>query len=812
MRTRQLAVPIMLVGGAFIAAPAMGQWVNLQNQTASRMVSDAAVGISDTQEKDYAWGDLNNNGWIDLVVMRKQPFTSSGRRTNVLFMNENGVLVDRTQQYATATDVAGDQGFLTPTNDRDSVVVDLDNDGWRDVVTATTLSDAQPKVISHPRIYMNLGSQAGQWQGLRFENSRFPQLAGNANNGFPHAPRFCSVAAGDLTNNGYADLYFGDYDSGPSGQTLDFNNRLLINGGPGNPAVFTDQTTARLTFDMYNSAFGAASVIIDMNNNGFNDVVKQTSLTPPQHVAITYNNPANPGFFNAYSIVYNSAPYFVSAGDLNNNGRIDLVITDDGTDRYMLNQGNNASGHATFTSFTLPEYQTPGQNAFGSNSVIADLDKDGFADIMIADVDVDESGCNRHANIYRNNGNPPNVTFTRDWATIPLADMRGTFDFAVFDLTGNGWLDMVVGRCTGTNVWINIPPVNASFDYPQGRPTLVDPDETNEVHVEITAVGGAISSATFYVSVNGSAFTGSPLAHAGGSNYVGTLPAVACGSSLRYYVEVDMSGTIFKDPSNAPTDFYSALAAVEIETGYTNNFDGSVAGWTVWNHPSLSGGAWQQAVPLAVISGGRLASPDGDNSPNAFGQAFITQNCLPGQTAGQCDLDWGPTILTSPVIDLEGTNGIITYDRWVFCSTAANPATADFLYTEVSNNDGKTWAPVHFAGDTDGEWQTVSFLVSDYVTPTSTVRVRFVIEDALNNSITNALVDNFIVQQCVCGTTACTGDLNDSGAVDVQDLLILLGAWGPCGKGGCPADLNNSGTVDVQDLLILLGAWGPCGE
>lgn len=57
-----------------------------------------------------------------------------------------------------------------------------------------------------------------------------------------------------------------------------------------------------------------------------------------------------------------------------------------------------------------------------------------------------------------------------------------------------------------------------------------------------------------------------------------------------------------------------------------------------------------------------------------------------------------------------------------------------------------------------------------------------------------------------CGD--CVGDLNQSGAVDVQDLLILLGAWGPCP--GCCADLNNSGTVDVQDLLILLGAWGLC--
>ncbi|HRP64081.1 MAG TPA: hypothetical protein PK400_12350, partial [Phycisphaerales bacterium] len=54
----------------------------------------------------------------------------------------------------------------------------------------------------------------------------------------------------------------------------------------------------------------------------------------------------------------------------------------------------------------------------------------------------------------------------------------------------------------------------------------------------------------------------------------------------------------------------------------------------------------------------------------------------------------------------------------------------------------------------------------------------------------------------------CAADLNDSGSVDVQDLLLLLGAWGPCP--GCAADLNDDDTVDVLDLLILLGAWGPC--
>ncbi|MCH8315685.1 MAG: hypothetical protein IIA64_06905, partial [Planctomycetes bacterium] len=57
----------------------------------------------------------------------------------------------------------------------------------------------------------------------------------------------------------------------------------------------------------------------------------------------------------------------------------------------------------------------------------------------------------------------------------------------------------------------------------------------------------------------------------------------------------------------------------------------------------------------------------------------------------------------------------------------------------------------------------------------------------------------------------CPADFDHSGAVDVKDLLFLLGAWGPCPKqGDCPADFDNSGAVDVKDLLFLLGAWGPC--
>lgn len=55
---------------------------------------------------------------------------------------------------------------------------------------------------------------------------------------------------------------------------------------------------------------------------------------------------------------------------------------------------------------------------------------------------------------------------------------------------------------------------------------------------------------------------------------------------------------------------------------------------------------------------------------------------------------------------------------------------------------------------------------------------------------------------------ACPEDLDDSGGVDLGDLLTLLAAWGPCAD--CPADLDGDGRVGLADLLAVLSAWGAC--
>ncbi|MCA9280790.1 MAG: hypothetical protein H6812_04220 [Phycisphaeraceae bacterium] len=58
-------------------------------------------------------------------------------------------------------------------------------------------------------------------------------------------------------------------------------------------------------------------------------------------------------------------------------------------------------------------------------------------------------------------------------------------------------------------------------------------------------------------------------------------------------------------------------------------------------------------------------------------------------------------------------------------------------------------------------------------------------------------------------TPSCAGDINNSGAIDVDDLNQILSAFGDNVGIGDPRDIaNNDGIVDVDDLNVVLAAFG----
>ena len=779
----------MIITSILVAQLALtGGFGNFTNQTNQRLVSDPSLGISDVEEKDYAWGDVDLDGDIDLVCVRKQPFTTEGRNINVLFMNEGGNLVDRTAEYATTTDVAGDIGFLTPTNDRDVILHDLDSDGWLDMITVTTLTDNSTKALSHPRIYMNLGENDGVWQGFRFENDRIPEMHSTA------GPRFCSLAVGDISGDGHPDLYFGDYDSGSS-QIFDFNNRLLINDGN---AYFTDESTQRMTSEMLESAFGAASQMIDMNGDGVLDIVKQTSLNPPQHVAITYNDPNNEGYFNGYDIIDQQAPYFVTCGDLNGDGRPDMVVVDDASDTYYINTGNGGDGFANFDSITLEN-----SNGFGGNAIIRDLNNDGLQDVIVTDVDVDISGCTRTTLIYRNLGDAPNITLDEQNVGISDSELQGVHDVAVFDINGDGWLDMVMGRCDSTEIWIQDAPTGVIFSYPNGLPGFIPPNQSTIFVLSTQAVGGGHvdpTTATITIREDGNS-TKYPMTSLGKNQFEASLLAGDCATELEFFVSVTLTGGggTFTDP---PTGWYNVTVGEGTDILFRDEIEEDVSQWSISDSNDLSTGTWEQADPNGTIYNSQMAAPEDDatgGSQNTM--CFVTQNGDVGGSAGSDDVDGGSTSLVSPQLDVAGTDGIISYTRWFFDSQ-----TPDTLKTYISNDNGNSWTFVHETAGTGSAWENTQFTIGSYIEPTNQIRVAFIAEDADPPSIVEAGIDNFQLEVITCGGL-CIGDLNNDGSVTVTDLLTIIGAWG---SDDSSADLDGNGIVAVGDLLTAIGNWGAC--
>jgi hypothetical protein len=57
----------------------------------------------------------------------------------------------------------------------------------------------------------------------------------------------------------------------------------------------------------------------------------------------------------------------------------------------------------------------------------------------------------------------------------------------------------------------------------------------------------------------------------------------------------------------------------------------------------------------------------------------------------------------------------------------------------------------------------------------------------------------------------CASDTDDSGEVDVEDIIQVILAWGcDAGCDTCDGDTNGDATTDAEDLMNVIANWGPC--
>ncbi|MBL0339942.1 MAG: VCBS repeat-containing protein [Bacteroidetes bacterium] len=454
MKATQLLLVLFLI---FNGSNARAQWLDWSDETATRLTL-SSVANSDGEEKDMWAADLNNDGKEDLIVVRKQPFSTSSQpgKSNLLLMNINGQLIDQTLLLAPE--------FISTVNfARDVYIGDFDGDNWKDVIVANTFGQ-------QPLYYKNRGNDiSGHWLGLINESAlRFPVLTEDT-------PLFCAVWGGDVNGDLSPDIYFVNYKVNSGGGTAkDF---LLINDGTGH---FTNESQTRLG-TLRNSAFGTAVQITDMDNDGDNDIVKNTTLynVAPWNArgVIVLFNDGTGNFINWQNLVPTSSPYMFEIADFNMDGNKDLFVVDDGSDYILTVTSIVANTSLTFTKTNLNFTST---NGFGGNVHAADLDLDGDLDIGVADVDVDIPPCNssRRMAIYKNNGG----VFSDPYGSTIYSWADNSYDFAWIDINNDGLKDFVTGFCAGYGIIMSdncgLAPVPSDYDQ-DGLADACDPCPTN---------------------------------------------------------------------------------------------------------------------------------------------------------------------------------------------------------------------------------------------------------------------------------------------------------------------------------------------
>jgi hypothetical protein len=313
-------------------------------------------------------------------------------------------------------------------------------------------------------------------------------------------------------------------------------------------------------------------------------------------------------------------------------------------------------------------------------------------------------------------------------------------------------------------------------------PAVIAPDVPNQLTLNVTGSPTGSVDLNYRFDPLGT-FTAIAMTTTGGGVYTADLPAVGCDGQPEFYFSMN-------DATLGPVQTATYFAEVGVTTTVLTDTFTSDLGWTAGvPGDGATTGIWVRGDPI-----GTAAQPSTGSDDNS---CYFTGQGSPGGSLGEQDIDGGITTLVSPVIDLSAGSARISYQRWYSNSTGASPG-ADVFDVDVTN-DGVNWVNVEQVGptgsETSGGWFYHQFEVSDFVTPTSTVQVRFVASDLGSGSVVEAAVDEFDVFRVTC--TTCQPDLGFGGPGSAT-----LSLCGDALASGGTADLAIAGAPASEPAFV----------
>jgi hypothetical protein len=327
---------------------------NNTNGTFSRITNGLVAAVESTA-RGAAWGDYDNDGYLDLVLVNVE-------EPNYLFHNNGDGSFAAVPNAALVLGTAFYRGVSW---------VDYDTDGYVDIFS--TIAEGQPR-----RLYRN--NHDGTF-------TRITQGAILTDPG-----EFFGVAWGDYNNDGRPDLFLPQAD-----ETTGVPSYLYRNDGGG---MFTRVGAP----DFDGNFFGHAAAWADYDNDGDLDLFVSRAWPPGEtnqtgRPNLFHRNNGDGTFSSLASLPANDPEYAGGTsvgcnwGDYDNDGWLDLFVVNRFGENNFLYHNN---GDGTFAKITAGSLVHDGGDSW--STAWGDYDNDGFLDLFVGNIEGTSF-------LYHNNGN-----------------------------------------------------------------------------------------------------------------------------------------------------------------------------------------------------------------------------------------------------------------------------------------------------------------------------------------------------------------------------------------------------------------------
>ena len=439
--------------------------------------------------------DYDNDGWLDIYLVNGSNFDAlDGKRESphaALFHNNHD---------GTFTDVAAKAGV---TNDRwgfGVAIADFDNDGWPDIFVSN-LGKNRLYRNNHDGTFTDVAEQAGVTLGNWSAGGTWGDYDGDGRldlfvTGYVHFDRSnLPYERTKAVGFSYCEFRGEPVMCGPKNIEGE-PDHLFHNNGDG---TFTDVSAKAGVSDATNRYYGFTPIFVDVNNDGKVDLVVADDST----LSYLYINRGDGTFedasyasgFGLNEDGHEVAAMGLTVGDYLNNGLLDFAISDFSDEPKLLFHND---GKTSFTEMSMRSGIGKISSPFlGWGAGFIDYDNDGWLDLMFV------------------NGHIYPAANRLDWGTsygqrpLLFRNLQGGKFEEIPPLKGTGIAQVLSGRGAAFGDLFNSGKIDVVISQIEGPPVLLNNVNSDHHHwVELKLVGGAKSprdavGATVFLTANG---------------------------------------------------------------------------------------------------------------------------------------------------------------------------------------------------------------------------------------------------------------------------------------------------------------------